>query len=352
LITIGSLTALIAAFPMGYLSDILQRKTAMILGSLGTVISIVVMLLFPSRLMFLMMNVVLGASQALTQISTGPFVVENSAKVERAYLYSFSMGFMNTAQFVGNWVGGYLPKWMGLWRGVSSITTTAYGWALSVAAIGALLSVLPFLFIRQKNRGEIQERSVFAPLKYFKENPILLGKLILPTLLISMGAGLVMPFMNVYFRNAHGQSDAVIGTIFAWGSAATALGMLIAPMLADRFGKMPVVMATQGLSVPFLAILGFVPNFEFVVVAYYFRIALMNMSTPIYQTFALEQIDPSARGMVASLNSMAWSFGWAFSPVVSGWIQLNYGFKPAFAGTMVLYSIAVGLYWLFFLRKH
>ena len=352
LTTVSSLTALIAAFPMGYLSDILSRKTAMILGSLGTMISVVTMLLFPSRTVFLAMNVIMGASQALSQISTGPFVVENSTKVERAYLYSFSMGFMNTANFAGNWIGGYLPKWMGLWKSVTATSTTAYAWALGVAAIGFLLGVLPFLFIRNQKIEDMEERSIFAPLKYFRENPVLLGKLILPTLLISMGAGLVMPFMNVYFRTVHGQSDAVIGTLFAWASAATAVGMLVAPMLADRWGKMPVVMATQGLSVPFLAVLGFVPNFELVVVAYYVRMALMNMSTPIYQTFALEQIDPSARGMVASLNSMAWSFGWAFSPIISGWIQVRWGFGPAFFGTMLLYTIAVGLYWQFFLRKH
>jgi MFS family permease len=298
------------------------------------------------------MNVVMGISQSLTQISSGPFIVENSGQEERAYLYSFSMGFMNTANFVGNWIGGYLPKWMGLWRTVGSTSTSAYGWALSVAVIGFVVGVLPFAFIRQKRQEEMEERSIFAPLQYFKENPVLLGKLILPTLLISMGAGLVMPFMNVYFRTVHGQSDAVIGTIFAWGSAATALGMIIAPMLADRWGKMPVVMATQGLSIPFLAVLGFVPLFELVVLAYYVRVALMNMSTPIYQTFALEQITPSARGMVASLNSMAWSFGWAFSPIVSGWLQVNYGFQPAFLGTIILYTIAVLLYWRFFLRKH
>jgi MFS family permease len=352
LTTVSSLTALLAAFPMGYLSDILQRKTAMILGSLGTFLSVGVMLLFPSRTVFLVMNVVMGASQALSQISTGPFVVENSSNVERSYLYSFSMGFMNTANFVGNWIGGYLPKWTGLWRSVTATSSSAYAWALAVAVIGYLVSVIPFLFIRRQDRDKLSERSIFAPLGYFRDHPVLLGKLILPTLLISMGAGLVMPFMNVYFRTVHGQSDAVIGTLFAWGSAATALGMLLAPLLADRWGKMPVVMATQGLSVPFLAILGFVPNFELVVIAYYLRVALMNMSTPIYQTFALEQIDPSARGMVASLNSMAWSFGWAFSPIISGWIQVRWGFGPAFLGTMTLYTVAVGLYWRFFLRKH
>jgi MFS family permease len=192
LITVSSLTALIAAFPMGYLSDILQRKAAMILGTSGTAVAVVVMLLFPSRAIFITMNILLGMSQSLKQISMGPFVVENSGAAERTYLYSISMGLMNTAHFVGNWVGGYLPKWMGLWRNVAFTATPAYAWALTIAAVGALMAAVPYLFLRNRLTGKEaleQERSLFAPLQYFKENPVLLGKLILPTLLISMGRG-------------------------------------------------------------------------------------------------------------------------------------------------------------------
>jgi dipeptide/tripeptide permease len=48
---------------------------------------------------------------------------------------------------------------------------------------------------------------------------------------------------------------------------------------------------------------------------------------------------------------MAWNFGWAFSPTISGWLQVRYGFGPAFLGTIILYTIAVGMYWAFFWRK-
>ena len=44
----------------------------------------------------------------------------------------------------------------------------------------------------------------------------------------------------------------------------------------------------------------------------------MNMSSPVYQTFIMEHVEPSARATVASLTSMAWNFGWAFSPTISG----------------------------------
>ena len=76
----------------------------------------------------------------------------------------------------------------------------------------------------------------------------------------------------------------------------------------------------------------------------------MNMSGPVYQTFVMEQVEPQARATIASLVSMANSFGWAFSPSISGWIQVNYGFRPAFIGTMVMYALSIYLYWFFFLR--
>ncbi len=54
---------------------------------------------------------------------------------------------------------------------------------------------------------------------------------------------------------------------------------------------------------------------------------------------------------VASLVSMSGNFGWAFSPTISGWLQVKYGFAPPFLGTIGLYTISVLLYWAFFWRR-
>ncbi len=89
-----------------------------------------------------------------------------------------------------------------------------------------------------------------------------------------------MPFMNVFFRQVHGLPDPVIGTLFAWGSLSMGIGLLIAPPLADRFGKIQLVVITQALSIPFLILLGFSPWLWLATAAYYIRVALMNMSGP------------------------------------------------------------------------
>jgi MFS family permease len=229
-------------------------------------------------------------------------------------------------------------------------SSTAYAGALFIVGLIGALGLVPLLFIRAVKTGDVRD-NIFAPIAFARENPNLLGKLFIPLLLISVGAGLFVPFMNVFFRVVHHQPDTVIGSLMAWGSLAMGIGLLIAPPIADRLGKLRLVVLTQGLSIPFMIMLGFVPVFAISAMAYYVRMALMNMSNPIYQNFVLEQVDPSSRATVASLHSMIWSFGRSFSPSISGSLQVAYGFGPPFAIAISLYAFAIMLYWMFFIRK-
>jgi MFS family permease len=350
LITTSSMTALLAALPVGYLADILGRRNSLLIAGALTSGSILAMVVWPEQWMLYAMNVVSGLGQSLAAVTAAPFLMENSGEEERTYLFSFSSGLQMAMASVGNWVGGYLPTWVGISRDVSPTSSPAYGGALVVIGLTAALGLVPLVLLRLP-RLERSERSLFAPFEYARKQPTLLGKLILPMLLTSIGAGLIMPFMNVFFRQVHGQPDPVIGSLFAWGSLAMGIGLLIAPPLAERVGKVQLVVITQGLSVPFLILLGFSPIFWVGALAYYVRLALMNMSTPVYQTFVMERVDPSARATVASLESMAWNFGWAFSPTISGILQVRYGFGPPFLGTIFLYTVSILLYWAFFLHK-
>ena len=350
LVTTSSLTALAMALPMGYLADLLGRKASLLLSGAATCLAILFMVLFPQTVMLYAMNVVFGIAQSLAGVTMSPFLMENSGEDERTYLFSFGSGLQMVSASVGNWLGGYLPGWLAVGMGVSNMSSQAYGAALLVTASGAGLALLPLVFLRTTQLVK-SERTVFAPFEYASHHMGTLSKLILPMLATSIGAGLIMPFMNVFFRQVYGQPDSTIGATFAWGSLSMGIGLLIAPPLADRMGKIQFVVITQALSIPFLVMLGFAPWFWLSTAAYLVRVALMNMSGPVYQTFVMEHVDTSARATVASLVSMTWNFGWAFSPTISGWLQVRYGFGPPFLGTIILYTLSTYLYWLFFWRS-
>ena len=347
MVGVSSLTALIAALPMGYVVDWLGRKRSLLISSLLVSVSTLTMILLPSQGILLGMNILMGLAQSLSGVTFGPFLMENSSDKERTYLFSFSSGISMAAGFVGNWVGGYMPTWMGSWRGYEAISAQAYALALVVVVGVMATAAVPLFFIRKPNLSASQHTS-FMPLSYLKSQAGLFSRLILPMLLTSFGAGLIMPFMNVFFRETYRLTDSAVGTMFAWGSLAMGVGLLIAPPLAERMGKIQLVVVTQGMSIPFLFLLGFSPWYGLSAASYYVRLALMNMSGPVYQTFVMEKVEPSARATIASLVSMANSVGWAFSPTISGWIQVKYGFGPAFVGTIILYILSVYFYWRFF----
>ncbi len=349
LITTNQFTALFLALPMGFAVDRFGRKNALIVRSILLALSVAGVAIFPDRGMLFFMNVIFGVVMSISTVATAPFLMENSGEEERTYLFSFTSGLQMGSVFVGNWLGGYLPTWLGELRGFAATSSTAYGGSLLAISVVAILGFVPLWFIRPANGKESRSKE-FAPLDFARQNPQLLGKILVPTLIISMGAGLFIPFMNVFFRTVHGQSDQVIGTLFAWGSLAMGIGLMIAPPIADRLGKIQLVMLTQGLAIPFMALLGFAPIFGVSALAYFVRMALMNMSGPIYQTFIMEQVEASSRATVASLYSMVWSFGRAFSPSISGWLQVAYGFNPVWGGAIILYAIAVSMYWVFFIR--
>jgi MFS family permease len=353
LITTSQFTGLVLSLPMGYLVDLGGRKTALVLRSALLSLAVAVMALWPSVGIFYAMNALFGVSRALSAVAMAPFLMENSGEEERTYLFSMSSGLRMGSIFVGSWVGGYLPTWIAGLQNLEPTSSDAYGGALFTIAVLAVVGLIPLMMLRPVQIKGVKERlqgDGFAPFKYAREHPKLLSRLLLPSLIISIGAGLFMPFMNVFFRVVHHQSDQVIGTLFAWGSLAMGIGLLIAPPIADRIGKIKLVLATQGLAIPFMMVLGFAPTFWMSAAAYYVRLTLMNMSNPIYQTFVMERVDAGARATVASLVSMVWSFGRALSPSISGALQVEYGFGPPFAAAISLYAIAVSLYWVFFLR--
>jgi MFS family permease len=350
LASMNSTTALVLAVPMGYLADVLGRKKSLIISGATVSLAIAGMVVWPVKGILFAMAALMGAAQSLSAVTMSPFLLENSGEQERTYLFSLGSGAQMTASFVGNSIGGSLPTWLGARQGISPTSSAAYAGALALVAAVSTLGLIPYFFMKMRHL-EKSERARFSPFAYAAKKPAMLGKLILPILVTSFGAGLLMPFMNIFFRVAYHQPDPVIGNLLAWGALAMGVGLLIAPVLADRIGKVPVVVITQGLSIPFLALLGFAPWFWLSGFAYYIRIALMNMSSPVYQTFVMEHTEPEARATVASLVNMANNFGRAFSPSVSGWMQVNYGFGPVYSGVLVLYTISVYLYWRFFWRK-
>ncbi len=345
LLSVNNTAALLAALPAGYLSDRLGRKPALLLAAVGSTAAVAGMVLWQTPTALFALYTLSGLSQSLGSVTLAPFLMENSAETERTYLFSASFGVQMLAVTLGYWAGGQLPGWISGAPAAAAASAAVYAQSLLVVVALGLCGLLPLAFIQAAPGAKQTDR--LAPFRYAAQHPALLGKLVAPLMITTLGAGLFVPFMNVFFRQTHHSSDAVIGSLFAAGSFAMGLGLLAAPPLAERYGSINTFILTQALSIPFMALLGFAPWFGVSAAAYLIRLLLMNMTIPVYQAFAMAQVRTEARGVAAALINMGYSFGYAISPALSGQMQVRSGFTPIFGVAILTYVIAIGLYGYF-----
>jgi MFS family permease len=348
LISIPSLTALLVALIAGYLSDWIGRKLAFISGGLLIVLSQGAMLIFPNQPMLIVSSVVQGIGSSIFNVTASPFLMEHSTEAERTHLFSFNSGVRMMSNFLGNFVGGGLPLLFSRLMTVPAESSQAYAWSLGVTSLLTGLALIPLMLLKVKPRD--LGADPMTPLRALWSNRLKMTQLLLPGLIISLGAGMLIPFMNVFFRERYGLADEVIGTLFGFSSLGMGLAIFGAPILAERWGKAKTVVMTRALSIPFLVAMGYVFSLPLAIVSFLSRSALMNLSNPVYQTMVMEEVDEDSRGIAASLNSMIWSLGWAISPSISGPLQTRYGFAPVFAVTIVTYAISIYMVYVWFVR--
>jgi len=349
LISLPALIALALGFLAGYVSDVIGRKRTFLIGGGVSILSQVLMLVWPTYGMLLFSRVLAGIGNSLFSVASAPFLMEHSTEEQRVHLFSFNSGLSTVASFAGTTFGGALPTFFALRLGVAPTSSTAYALAMGTTTVLMFIALWPLARLPMERRLQVQRPQEL--LGAFARQKGVMTRLFLPPLLISIGAGLLIPFMNIFFRHEYGLSDAQIGALMGTGALGMGMAFLFAPLLSDRWGKARSVVITQGLSIPFLFLLGYGHHLELAILAYFVRMALMNLSTPIYQIIVMEEVDEKTRGMAASLYNMVWSFGRAISPAFSGPIQRYWGFDPLFALTIFFYAVSVVMVQVWFVPR-
>jgi MFS family permease len=287
-----------------------------------------------------------GAMFTVHGVVASPFFMRNSTPRERPYLFGINMALETLSGFVGTLIGGLIPTFL-LTRGVALL----YGYRYTLIG-GAIVAVISLVFYAMIKAAKPVRQGRFRISEYFgaRDWRIMIS-LTIPHFLVGMGAGLVIPFLNIYFLKRFSLESAAIGRIFSIGSLFTAIGFLIGPLMARRIGLVKTSVITQFLSIPFFLILAFSHNLILSVVAFFFRGSLMNMAWPMYNNFAMELVPENQQAGANSVMSLAWNMSWMFSASIGGYIIQQYGFTPVMLATVGLYMTSISSAWLIFRHK-
>ena len=342
------LTVAVVGVPLGILSDRMPRKLGLVLGEICIGMGALGVALWSLPGTLIGFTVMAGVGFALVSANGSPFMAENSTPVQRTALFSAHAAIATATGFIGNLAGGQLPQVFAEILGTPPDELAPLRWTLVTVAGLQALAVAPLLKLptdvpKHPHRGRrhaapypetptAEPASVPQPSthRWRLAHPKLFVKLLAPTAFVGLGAGLTMPFLNVFISGKFGIDFGNLGLLFGLSSLVTATGMLVQPMLADRFGKVRSVVVVQAVSLPFLLILGFAPHFPLVATAFLVRGMLMNMANPVYMAFCMEQIDERERATFSGANEVVWSLMWSISAAFSGWWRGQVGFSVGF----------------------
>ena len=349
------LSGLLFGLPIGRLSDRIGRKRSLIIGIVCSGLALLGQITFQQQALIIITSVLVGISNMFLIVSISPLMMKLSTAENRTLLFSLSHGLQTLSGAVGSVFAGQLPGLFGILLGVGATSAVAYqGVLLTTILIGAT-ALIPLSLMREPGSAVLPEARQTRP-KPGEPGPSssfrltrMTVKLATPNFLIGFGAAILIPYMNVFFKDRFAISDSLLGIIFSLSSLFIGIGSLIGPRLTVQLGgKIRTIAFTQLSSVIFMLMLGFIPSLWVAGIAFLFRAALMNMSAPLYNAFCMEQTPEHEQGLVSSVLNIAWQAGWAVGPFLSGLVQQTYGFAPIFITTTVLYIVAISVMWIFF----
>jgi MFS family permease len=353
LMSLNAFSMAIASLAAGAYVSRVGPKYSITVGLLTSTIVGFSRVMFPIPDVLLITAVLAGIGFALINISYTPLMSRNCTAYDRTHAFGTSQSLTILSSFISNTIAGFLPGLIAIYLGIPFGSALSLQLALLAHVFPLALSILPILVIDETAPPEPENDlidssfSELEPVK-LKDARKLALKFGIVNLLIGLGAGFVIPYLNIFFWEFYNLPLPVIGLVQGFGSLSVAAGAFLSPVLSTRIGKVKTVLFTQALSLPFLFFIATIINPLVAIASYVLRVVLMNAGGPVNAALRMELTPEEWRPNMEAVNMFAWNLPWAFSTLVTGPLyDLNLYLVP-FWFTLTSYSASTVLYAAFF----
>ncbi len=261
-----------------------------------------------------------GLAMMLVNVCSLPFILRNTSEKNSIESLSLSFSTWSLAMiFSGVLIGGL--------QTVESLKIFNYNLQFNEYTLLFTISLLSFLSVpfsilitekKQPHNNIAKTQSILLMLRSYDWNLII--KAITPHIFISIGAGLTIPFVNLFFNSIFDlDSDrySILGSIT---SLIVFISALFVPTIKNKFGYWVSIVLVQSCSIICLLTLALTEIYSshsmsmpIAILAYIFRQPLMHMAHPSTNELTMNFVGRNNQELISALTSSLWSASWYLS---------------------------------------
>ncbi|MBI3509968.1 MAG: MFS transporter [Bacteroidetes bacterium] len=188
----------------------------------------------------------------------------------------------------------------------------------------------------------------------------LIGYATIPALIIATGAGLTIPFINLFFKSVYGMETKIISFWNFIAAFFVAFVALLVPRIKETIGYRIAIPTTQFFAVLALILLATTELYSHIPIAvaiavgsYVLRQPLMNLAGPMTSEIALKFVGKKNREFTSAIMAAIWSGSWFLGiRFIFGTLsKRGWPFVNIFLTTAALYLFGILLY-IFLIRAY
>jgi fucose permease len=281
-----------------------------------------------------------GVSFTTLQVSVLPYILRNAKKETHSEAISLNYTTWSLSTIVSGFIMYFL----------TSINPDLFdeNLLLSVFGVAGFISIYFLYKISFTENVDPLEGKRYS-LRDF--DWLTIAKALIPTTIIAVGAGLTIPFVNLFFYSVHNVDYHQFSIIGSVSAILVVMAAISIPQIKRKHGYRVAITLFQSIAVIALVLMATTEFFSHLSIAVYFAVffflirqPFMNMAGPMTSELVMNYVGKRNREMVSALNSAIWSGSWYISSRIFMHLrELELSYAIIFYITAALY--AGGVIW-------
>lgn len=336
-----SIAMIVASIPIGIIADRKGRKKIILFALSGIPVPFLIYGLTTNLTALVLTGLITGLVEAAFLTSWNALIADMTKLETRNAAFSLSF-IVNNIAFGA---GAALPF-------VFPYVRDATGWTVHSIHSGAFLAFalasITSPIMAWRLLKDYRETPHDAQKFVWGESMSTVVKFSAINSLIGLGAGFIIPLIPTWLFLEFSVPDTYSGPLLAVANVLMAVSAVASAKLAKRYGEVNTIVLTQGTSTIFMLILAFSTNAYVAASLYLVRTALMNMASPVSDSYLMSIISEKERGLASAINGIVWRLPNSVSTIVGGVLLAEGKFSLPFLLAASFYAVAITLFYAVF----